>query len=1271
MSSSSWIDPDVSFSVRNDRVCVSFPVSRSVRTVSDVLLHVSATGVVCGVRGERAKIRGTLLHTIVPDQISTNLSNGRFEFAFFSKSAWPTLLDADAAPINHSRFLKFVVVVTVAMETAASSAGSEDALTLATALGDVLGVLQVVADVPSALEYKCEQIFRDADVGLVPARLVRDCTPAEADAVARFANVPTPRLTEWVVVNSDKKLWVVLSQATLYLFNRDLHQITAAMLRACDPRAQRKLDAGCTVKPNDKHPKVVEVAFGNGKKITLKFVSSQIAADWRAQLDLCIRKLAWHERFVPDIVAETKARAADKRTRAPSAPESAAAFVARSQSPPPAHPADDDDEPPPPPPPSISPLARANSITKQQQQQQQPPAQLQSKSSSSSVSPDKLDRLRGILLDKVRQCHQALLQRRATMDEIANDEAARLAIVTHLAAPVKRFAEVIETPRTHTLVAVRERLRDRSKLEQLIEHVLALFDYQLVSFQTLINEAKSADVLREQVKLASFVLEHAGRVLQDTSNPTAAAAAAVVISSSSGAVAAAATAAAAESARPPLKLVSSEAPARLRTASPLGDPIKAPPEPAEDDAPRGSPKPGLQRALSSAGANNDLATAYRVRKMALVGRIGLIQQRVKTGDADDDDIMQLATLQTELSDLDAKIASEDARVPRGAGSVPLRRLQISLDGGDSKNNSASNSPLPSPRISSPVLVSAPSGMISPRKAMMSDRSVAALKAECAELEERLKSLEASADTGDDTTLRTLDALRSRVEETRAALQRAIATRGDPSASNSTHNSREVRELIRAASSAAAEAEAAAVVNAAFADVIKSPIGSPIASPAASPRGSPTSSPLLSRRKNKGSGGAAVVVAPLPVRGSSEDRLKDGKQAKRELKESDKELERMQQMIEAVQKLAEAERADLATIKALRKQEEEAIADLKQKRKTEAARLRSLEEKARLQELALKQMQASANTGTLTHTGSPASQSPAHVRRAVLKTRQALDKLPTGQSMLASVIDESLAPSPRSGSSGGGGGSPRVASKSSGGAIAATSTSAASSKSKREAEAAALRSKLDELQLRRGVLMGTITDVERSLGNKKKDVTTLNMLAELTVQLGDIDDRTVVIGNEIAQLMQDPEQELRELLERVQDDKKMLRALARIMVNALPKESAAGQAAQALPAETEEHSQNDDVEDDLTIVAIGTMAVAGANDDNDEASDSVEPLPDDLPVPPVPGDADADAKEAEPDETKQRKKSKKKEKKAEDSARASPVTTATEGAGDDDKNEQQE
>lgn len=314
----------------------------------------------------------------------------------------------------------------------------------------------------------------------------------------------------------------------------------------------------------------------------------------------------------------------------------------------------------------------------------------------------------------------------------------------------------------------------------------------------------------------------------------------------------------------------------------------------------------LQRAASSAGGgtaasatNNDLATAYRVRKMALVGRIGLIQQRVKTGDADDDDIMQLATLQTELSDLDSKIATEDARAPRAH--VPLRRLQISLDGSDSKNSSTNSSPIASPRISAPVLVSAPSGMISPRKSnkAMSDKSVSALKSECAALEERLKNLEASADTGDDTTLRTLDALRSRVEETRAALQRAVATRGDPLSAANNNANREVRELLYAASSAAAEAEAAAVVNAAFADVIKSPIGSPIASPAGSPRGSPNSSPRLSRRKQKGSGGVggSSVIAPLPMRGSSDDRLKEGST----IKQANKELERLQQMIEAMQK----------------------------------------------------------------------------------------------------------------------------------------------------------------------------------------------------------------------------------------------------------------------------------------------------------------------------------------------------------------------------------
>jgi hypothetical protein len=1142
------------------------------------------------------------------------------------------LLDADApASNNSSRFLKFVVVVAVATSNSSVAMETSDSsLALSTALGDVLGVLQIVNDSPPAVEYKCEHIFRDADVGLVSARLVRDCTPSEAEAIARFANVPTPRLTEWVVVNSDKKLWVVLSQATLYLFNRDLHQVTAAMLRTCDPRAQRKLDAACTVKPNDKHPKVVEVSFGNGKKITLKFASSQIATDWRAQLDLCIRKCAWHERFVPDIVAEAN----KKRSRATSSPVGATATAAaaaaqqvasprlRSATPPAVD--DDDDEPPPPPPPSISPLARANSITKQQSLAAESPSK---GSPQISIPPEKLDRLRSILLEKVRRCHQALLHRRATMDDIVNDEAARLAIVTHLAAPVKRFAEVIETPRSHTLVVVRERLRDRTKLEQLIEHVLALFDYQLVSFQAMINESRNADVLRDYVKLASFVLDHAGRVLADVGGGGGGGSAVAVSSSSSAAAPRTPSPVTTDSttAPPPLKRVSSEAPARLRTTSPLGEPIKAPPEPADDETPS-SPKPVLQRAASSAGGgggaasatNSDLATAYRVRKMALVGRIGLIQQRVKTGDADDDDIMQLATLQTELSDLDSKIATEDARAPRAH--VPLRRLQISLESNDSKNSSANSSPIASPRISAPVLVAAPSGMISPRKAnkAMSDKSVSALKSECAALEERLKNLEASADTGDDTTLRTLDALRSRVDETRAALQRAISTRGDPTSAASNNANREVRELLHAASSAAAEAEAAAVVNAAFADVIKSPIGSPIASPAGSPRGSPNASPRLSRRKQKGSGGGggSGIIAPLPTRVSSDDRLKDGGGSS--IKQANKELERVQQMIDAMQKLAEAERADLATVKANRMQEEEAIAELKQKRKTEAARLRSLEEKARLQEVAMKQIQTVSHTGTLTHGGSPASQSPAQVRRAVLKARNALDKLPTGQSMVASLIDESLAQSsPR--------GSPRASKQSS--PRAKQQSSPPSNKSKREAEAAALRSKMDELQLRRGVLMGTITDVERSLGNKKKDVTTLNMLAELTVQLGEIDDRTVAIGNEIAELLQDPEEELRELLHRVRDDKKMLRALARIMVEALPssfqhalKEPTSEATATTTTTTTtaDDHADDDDGADDLTIVAAGSMAAAATSDD-EASADSVASLPEDMPVPPTPGD----------------------------------------------------
>lgn len=270
---------------------------------------------------------------------------------------------------------------------------------------------------------------------------------------------------------------------------------------------------------------------------------------------------------------------------------------------------------------------------------------------------------------------------------------------------------------------------------------------------------------------------------------------------------------------------------------------------------------------------------------------------------------------------------------------------------------------------------------------------------------------------------------------------------------------------------------------------------------------------------------------------------------------------------------------------------------------------------------MKQMQTHSG-GTLTHGGgSPASQSPAQVRRAVLKARNALDKLPTGQSMVASLIDESLAQSsPR--------GSPRAKQSSPRGSPRAKQSSP-SNKSKREADAAALRSKMDELQLRRGVLMGTITDVERSLGNKKKDITTLNMLAELTVQLGEIDDRTVAIGNEIAELLQDPEEELRELLHRVRDDKKMLRALARIMVEALPtsfqqslKEPASEATASTATATT---IDDDDGGDELTIVAAGSAAAAAASDD-EASADSVVSLPEDMPVPPIPGDADADEKE---------------------------------------------
>jgi hypothetical protein len=126
------------------------------------------------------------------------------------------------------------------------------------------------------------------------------------------------------------------------------------------------------------------------------------------------------------------------------------------------------------------------------------------------------------------------------------------------------------------------------------------------------------------------------------------------------------------------------------------------------------------RALSSAGsgaATNDLATAYRVRKMALVGRIGLIQQRVKTGDADDDDIMQLATLQTELSDLDAKIASRGRahaahqRQHATASAADLareRRLEEQLGGqlADARRRASRRQ----------CWCAAPSGMISPRKA---------------------------------------------------------------------------------------------------------------------------------------------------------------------------------------------------------------------------------------------------------------------------------------------------------------------------------------------------------------------------------------------------------------------------------------------------------------------------------------------------------------------------------------------------------------------------
>jgi hypothetical protein len=332
--------------------------------------------------------------------------------------------------------------------------------------------------------------------------------------------------------------------------------------------------------------------------------------------------------------------------------------------------------------------------------------------------------------------------------------------------------------------------------------------------------------------------------------------------------------------------------------------------------------------------------------------------------------------------------------------------------------------------------------------------------------------------------------------------------------------------MHAASSAAAEAEAAAVVNAAFADVIKSPIGSPIASPAASPRGSPNVVAALSRRKqNKGSGGGggSGIIAPLPTRGGSDDRPERRQADEASIKQSE---QGARARAADDRRNAEAGRGGACRFgdesRRMRMQEEEAIAELKQKRKTEAARLRSLEEKARLQEVAMKQMQTvdahwHADARRLAGVAVARARCDAPCSRRATRSRSCR----TGQSMVASLIDESLAQS-----------SPRGSPRASKAVVAARPSSRRrrqSNKSKREAEAAALRAKLDELQLRRGVLMGTITDVERSLGNKKKDVTTLNMLAELTVQLGEIDDRTVAIGNEIAELMQDPEEELRELL----------------------------------------------------------------------------------------------------------------------------------------------
>jgi hypothetical protein len=207
------------FSFKNDTVSASFRVPKTAK-MSDMSIHISATQIAVGLRGEKPVIHGALYHDIEPDSASTTVSDGLFSLSFKSKLGWPSLLKAEE---SHAKPRRYVVVL--------QSPSSQRSLGLSVLPGDVLACIGDSKE-KDGDDLKCETLFRlQCDVGLVPAKMVRAATADEHRSIEKYLR--TARLDAPAVVNRDRSLFVHFEASTIYLFSKEISGITPAILASC------------------------------------------------------------------------------------------------------------------------------------------------------------------------------------------------------------------------------------------------------------------------------------------------------------------------------------------------------------------------------------------------------------------------------------------------------------------------------------------------------------------------------------------------------------------------------------------------------------------------------------------------------------------------------------------------------------------------------------------------------------------------------------------------------------------------------------------------------------------------------------------------------------------------------------------------------------------------------------------------------------------------------------------------------------------------------